>query len=297
MMAYKKTMKAGLSRTLLTGLETEYQMRLAAENALAGKLSKLFSAAEKQILKEYLKVYNPSEILSFQVHDILAPLIPLEKEYSEIVLYENIKAFRNGRESTINLINHQLSRGKQLTLTDFNQNVYTNLANKTFTASARTMARVTQNITKVLAETYQEGWGVKDGARRIQKLFRQLKTYEARRIARTEINSSQNQGSFQTYYDYNIEYHQWWTGQDARVRATHQDLHGQIVQVGRPFKNGLLYPGDRNGSISEWINCRCTTVPYIMPLGFMAPPGVPYFTEAEIVRIPNFSIPRDILEF
>ena len=49
-----------------------------------------------------------------------------------------------------------------------------------------------------------------------------------------------------------------------------------------------MYPGDMNGSIEEWINCRCTTVPYLMPLGFMAPPGVSYFYESDIIPIPGF---------
>lgn len=221
----------------------------------------------------------------------------MEPVYADTILYDNIKSFVNGRKSTINLLNMQLSKVKQFTLTDFNQNIYTNLANQTFTASARTMARVRENITHILAQSYQEGWGIQDGTRRLKKEFNQLKTFEARRIARTEINSSQNQGAFQTYNDYGIQYHQWWTGQDARVRDSHKQLHGQIVQVGKPFENGLMYPGDRTGRIKEWIHCRCTTVPYLMPLGFMAPMGQAYFREADIVRIPNFSIPKDVLEF
>lgn len=272
-------------------------MRLAAENALKNKLSKIFSEAEKNVLKIFLKTYNPDEILSFQVHEILQPVFDIETRYADTILYDNIKAFTNCRKSTIDLINTQLVRSKQLTFTDFNQNVYTNLATQTFKASAQTLARVRENITGILAQSYQEGWGIKDGARRLKKEFNQLKTFEANRIARTEINSSQNQGAFQTYNDFGIQYHQWWSGQDARVRDSHKHLHGQIVQVGKPFENGLLFPGDRNGHIKEWINCRCTTVPYLMPLGFMAPMGQPYFKEADIVRIPNFSIPKDVLEF
>ena len=272
-------------------------MRLAAENALAGKLGKFFSEAEKKTLRLYLKHAGDPDALQFQAREILQPLFDMEPRYVDTILYDNVKAFRNGRKNTIDLLNIQLSRSKQLTLTDFNQNVYTNLANQTFTASARTMNRVRNNITNILAEAYQEGWGIQNATRKLKKEFNALKTYEARRIARTELNSAQNQGAFQTYEDYGVEYHQWWTGQDSRVRDSHRGLHGQIVQVGKPFENGLMFPGDRNGRIREWIHCRCTTVPYLMPLGFMAPMGMPYFHESDIVRIPNFKIPRDILEF
>jgi hypothetical protein len=62
-------------------------------------------------------------------------------------------------------------------------------------------------------------------------------------------------------------------------------MHGQIVRVGDQFSNGLRYPGDRTGEIAEWINCRCTTVPFIMPIGFIAPPGVLHFYEDELLAV------------
>jgi hypothetical protein len=46
-----------------------------------------------------------------------------------------------------------------------------------------------------------------------------------------------------------------------------------------------LYPGDRDGDIKEWINCRCTTVPYIIPYGYIAPPGRVQFREEDLVKI------------
>jgi SPP1 gp7 family putative phage head morphogenesis protein len=267
-------------------------MRLQAEEALNGKLNKLFSTAEKKTLRQFLKTYNPDDILSYQVHDILQPVYDLEPKYTDTVLYENIRTFRRSRKFTLNLINLQLGRDEQLTLFDYDQKAYDHLARQTFTASARTMRRVTDNIKYNIAQSYQEGIGIKDAARRLQKEFNSLKTFEARRIARTEINSAQNLGSYQTYMDYDLEYHQWWTGQDARVRDSHRAMHGEIVEVGRPFSNGLYYPGDRSGPLKEWINCRCTTVPYLMPLGYMAPPVMSRFKEVDIVRIPGFEIPR-----
>ena len=115
-----------------------------------------------------------------------------------------------------------------------------------------------------------------------------MKGWESRRIARTEINSAQNEGAFSAYDDLGVEYQMWWTGKDNRVRDSHRPLHGHIVAVGNTFSNGLLYPGDKSGPIKEWINCRCTSIPYIIPLGKMAPPGLTEFTEDQLIDIPGY---------
>lgn len=265
-------------------------MRLEAEKALSGKLKNLFSATEKQVLRKYLKIGNASDILSFQVQEILTPFFDLEPKYVKAVINADQKAFQNGRKSTVDLINMQIEH--KVTLFDFDPKTYTRLYNQTYIASARTIERMKGNVMQSLAKSYQNGLGIKDAARNLKKEFRQLKGFEANRIARTEINSAQNAGAFQTYADYDINYHQWWSGQDARVRDSHRHLQGQITSVNTPFSNGLMYPGDRSGPIKEWINCRCTTVPYLMPLGYMAPVGMSTFYETEIIKIPNFEIPR-----
>lgn len=252
----------------------------------------MFTVAEKDTLRRFLKFYGDPDILQFQTREILEKWYTIEQRYIDTIYEDNVKAFRNGRKTTIDLINLQKVKSEQLRFFDFDKRIYNSLYNQTFKASARTMERVRQSIMNNIAQSYQEGLGVKDAAKRIKKQFNQLNTYESRRIARTEINGAQNLGNYQTYFDFDINYHQWWTGQDARVRDSHKEIHGQITKVGSEFSNGLLFPGDRNGSIKEWINCRCTTVPYLMPLGFMAPPGVRTFKESEIIPIPEFKIPK-----
>ncbi len=170
------------------------------------------------------------------------------------------------------------------------------IENKQFVASQRVMDRVNTTISENLSKSYNDGVGIDNAARNLRKEFNKLEGYEAKRIARTEINSAQNMGAFRAYADFDIQYHQWWSGQDNRVRDSHVQLHGQIVQVDQTFENGLMYPGDMNGSIEEWINCRCTTVPYLMPLGFMAPPGVSYFYESDIIPIPGFETDSAVTE-
>lgn len=54
----------------------------------------------------------------------------------------------------------------------------------------------------------------------------------------------------------------WRTMHDERVRPTHRKAYGQRRTVTNPFLVGgahLMYPGDVNGPIEEWANCRCWT--------------------------------------
>ena len=51
----------------------------------------------------------------------------------------------------------------------------------------------------------------------------------------------------------------WLTAGDDRVRDSHQELDGDVVDVDKKFDNGLRYPRDvKSQDASEVINCRCT---------------------------------------
>lgn len=269
-------------------------MRLLAEKALSNKLRGLFTSAERNTLRLFLKNYGDPDVIAYQAYEILTPWFDIETQYNQTILYETTKAMRNGRKSTIDLINLQREQSKVLRLVDFSPEIYSNLQRQTFIASQHTLNRVKNNIMTILSDGYRDGLGIKEVERNLIKEFSKLKGYEAQRIARTEINSAQNMGNYQTLQDFDVNYQQWWTGQDARVRDSHKEIHGQITRVGNAFSNGLLYPGDRTGPIKEWINCRCTGVPYLMPLGFMAPPGMVTFKESDIIPIPGFEVPETL---
>ena len=81
------------------------------------------------------------------------------------------------------------------------------------------------------------------------------------RIAKTEGHRIQQEAT------YNVQQRaiqrgasvvkQWDSTLDGRTRPSHQAVDGEIVGVNEPFSNGLMYPGDPNGSASEVVNCRC----------------------------------------
>lgn len=55
----------------------------------------------------------------------------------------------------------------------------------------------------------------------------------------------------------------WDSERDRRVRESHADADGQVVDVTAPFQVGgfyLMFPGDPMGPPDEVINCRCEAV-------------------------------------
>ena len=87
--------------------------------------------------------------------------------------------------------------------------------------------------------------------------------YEAERIARTETVSVQSQASFTVFSANGVAKKQWFTAGDDAVRDGHIELEGKIVDMNKPFSNGLMYPGDPAGGASQVCNCRCVMAPVV----------------------------------
>lgn len=45
----------------------------------------------------------------------------------------------------------------------------------------------------------------------------------------------------------------------GRTRESHRRVDGEIRELDEKFSNGLMFPGDPNGSAAEVVNCRCTS--------------------------------------
>lgn len=177
-----------------------------------------------------------------------------------------------------------------------NATVQDNIRRSSYAACEKAFATMQKEINETLINSYNQGLGNRQAAQELRKTLGKLSTKNAERIAVTEINSAQNQGKFDTYKELGVGYHQWWSARDDRVRPDHQERHGEIVQIGDPFGNNLQYPGDRNhGSAKDWVWCRCTTIPFNMPLGKMAPNFTP-FREEDLVDDPNFKKAESVQE-
>lgn len=243
---------------------------------------------------------NEEDLFNIITNNLAEELIASHfEDYFNLIMDFNNKAYDNGSEYVSSILNIRKKESSVLkaikSLINFNvtelfgysDRVYSKLKNQTFQGSTNTMERVNTNINNALSEGYRNGLGNKEIGKNLQKQFTGLKTHEATRIATTEVNSAQSLGAYEQYFIDDQEYHQWLAAGDDRTRLTHGELNGEIVKVGTPFSNGLLYPGDRNENIKEWINCRCTTVPWICPYNMMVPPGMVRFRESDLIPIPE----------
>lgn len=95
----------------------------------------------------------------------------------------------------------------------------------------------------------------------IQKHAGRNAQYQAELIARTESAAVIGQGSFTVYERNGVERKGWlWSGIS---REEHAAMDGEEVEIGDSFSNGLMFPGDPAGDISETANCGCDFYPII----------------------------------
>ena len=85
------------------------------------------------------------------------------------------------------------------------------------------------------------------------------------RNAKTMTTSAQNGGRMDGYkYAQDIGVtglkHRWLATLDGHTRYSHRQVDGDVVEIGKKFKNGLFYPGDPKGRPEEVYNCRCCTI-------------------------------------
>ncbi len=257
-----------------------------AEARLARSMAGLFDNAAAAVLGELAKRGLPSDIATRAV--VLQPVMEAEQMLLDTAAEAAQEAARHAQRSTIDVL-----RKKGLPIPEvpaLSDQVMRALRDKVFEASGRTLTRVRGDVMGTLAKAYEDGLGIDEAAKRLADKFVSIRDFELERIARTEIHGAQSDQAHATIRDF-AQFKQWVTADDERVRgnepgdeADHVALHDVIAPVDTAFPNGLSYPGDRNGDISEWINCRCREVPFIMPHGYIAPPGKTAFLPGEIVR-------------
>ena len=124
-----------------------------------------------------------------------------------------------------------------------------------------------KKIEKRIARGLEEGWSGKDLVEEIQTIIRRgAYKGQAMTIARTEGTSAMNHAG-QTVRNMNgIPQKMWISTLDAYTRGTkggrfnHVDPNYQTVPNASTFSvsgEQMMYPGDRNGSGGNIINCRC----------------------------------------
>ena len=284
------------------------------EASLREALFHFFNKLYKRLDKAIQEYWNDDFMFQGQIELILATIHESQREYYNILLKHNLKEYRKARKQGKRLVKLAQTKAKQhsikadkaetTNITKLIKPIFNNqkelfqtsnnslnqLETQTFKASEITMNRIDQEINTILADGYKSGKGINHVRDQIHKRFNQLKTWESERIARTEIHDAQTMGVMQSYNEMNVEYVEWDSAHDARVRTAkdgvvpgHDELSGEIIPLGATFSNGLTRPGDRNGPIKQWINCRCGLLPFIIPDGYIAPPGKIPFREEDLI--------------
>lgn len=258
---------------------------------------------QDNIFKNLREYYQPNILFQAHVDLILEPIHELHKLYYDNVLESKQFIYQKGYElaelKVLGKIQEHVSmksdtspifHPKDLSsllekdqLFGTSKSAAAKLEKDTFNASQKTLTRIDKDINNILVDSYREGVGYKEVGRRLTKKFNQLQTFEAERIARTETHSAHELGTMQAFEDLDVEYLQWDAHLDNRVRETHEEIDGEIIPLDGTFSNGLKYPGDKNGPIKEWINCRCHAIPYILPPGTIAP-NMPQFRESDLIN-------------
>jgi len=240
---------------------------LSAENRLNNKLLRLQAGVEAefiQALRERGYLFGTYRERKRFVSQILE--VPFN-EMKTVIADEAVESAELGRQITFEEI---LEQGMEVVFNQFSEQVQQRLWEKTYQFSEDTFMRIQGDFIQTLTNGYDEGLGIDEVARNLRGDFKDLRDNRLKTIARTEIQSSQNEGSHQTMRDYGVRYKQWLTVGDSRVRGRDPDdrydhihLHGQVVEMDERFSNGMNYPGERSGDIGDWINCRCRERPYI----------------------------------
>lgn len=251
------------------------------EQKLEKEIRDFFTKIGKRV-QNNLPIYWNDNLLVGQLTYIIEPIIQSHQEYYEILEKHIREEYQLGADEAERIMEeldippNPLFGTQPLTIDD--------LLNKVFTASQRTLTRVDENINQILTDGYKSGEGINKVANDLTKRFNQLQTWEAKRIARTEIHNSHNRATMDKYNEYGVQYTMWVAADDNRTRISHREIDGEIIRLGDTYSNGLRYPGDTDGALKEWINCRCSNAPYVVPYGYIAP-NKPQFKENELIKI------------
>jgi len=268
------------------------------EKELELALRRYFKSIREEVLHNLEEYWSEYQLLQGQIDLIVAPVNDSHERYYQILEKHNKLEYSLGNKEAERLINIANNKHSNKSIRRFKgyikrvDNLFgtikwseEDLLQKTFIASQRTLARVTSDLNRIITDGYTSGKGINVVANMLTRRFDQLETWEAKRIARTEIHNSHNQGVMRIYDEVGVEYTQWIAANDDRVRESHAEIDGEIIPLGATYSNGLKYPGDTDGPIEEWINCRCSNAPFVIPYGYVAPSDQSYFYEDDLIQI------------
>ena len=136
------------------------------------------------------------------------------------------------------------------------------VSNGLYNALGVDVAKLKKTITQEISRGIASGLPYRDIARNIGNVSG-APLSRAKTIARTEGHRIQQTSSRDAQYAAKAKgadvVKQWDAALDGRTRDSHRRVDGEIRELDEKFSNGLMFPGDPNGSAAEVVNCRCTS--------------------------------------
>jgi SPP1 gp7 family putative phage head morphogenesis protein len=123
--------------------------------------------------------------------------------------------------------------------------------------------KVAQQLTKFIQEQQVKGLRADEIAKMIARKCRHLRRYEVQRIARTEVAKADTAITRARAQSIGLNWYQWLTSEDARVRLSHRKMNMVLVNWNDPPSPEMLIGEKSEGHYHAgniW-NCRCPAIP------------------------------------
>jgi SPP1 gp7 family putative phage head morphogenesis protein len=128
---------------------------------------------------------------------------------------------------------------------------------------SKTAADIWGEVAEQVREGITKGESIDDLATRLRGKFTMLSKERSTRIALTETTASYEMARQEGFIEAGVEWKEWLSSRDDRVRDAHQAADGQVVAAEAPFMvHGvpMMHPGAYGAPAELVVNCRCLAI-------------------------------------
>jgi hypothetical protein len=186
---------------------------------------------------------------------------PYRDSFELVFTQGHLDGYETGRESAIR------QQDLEISFDVTHEEVEDRVIEHAQEAAEQTELTLVGNLRDALVTAHHEGYGIPKTTQLLQdEVFDEYtEGYAAERVARTEVVSSANHGSFDAYRESGATKKQWLSTDDSRTRLSHVKTDNQERAMDEPFETGAgneaMFPGSTELPVSDRANCRCSLIP------------------------------------
>jgi len=237
------------------------------------KIKPLFEAQKEEVLHKIGLINAPKQLMKLYLQKKIDDVLFDKKEAVQaFIKFEKpllTDTLMDGAAESLELVGVPFSAFdlQVVTITNYLRKQSSKFALKVNDATIRQLRRE-------LKTGLLEGESIADLKTRVENVYDMATGYRAERMARTEMGSALNYGSWEGMTQSKVvDEKEWISVIDDRTRGAgygddydHISADGQIVPVNNRFEisgESLQYPRDPVGSAGNIINCRCKVIAVI----------------------------------